>query len=311
MNTVSEAGTGMLAAISNELAGAVDLAGKSIVAVRARRHVAAAGIVWASGVVVTSDHVVEQEEDITLILPGGKEAKATLAGRDPGTDLAVLRVEDSSLVPATIGDSANLRVGQFALAVARPGGEGLAASIGIVSAISGGWRTWKGGMVDALIKVDLTLYPGFSGGPLVDAAGRVVGLNTSGLSRGGALTIPTSTMARVVEALLARGKISRGYLGVGLQPVRLPEDLRRTLALSQVGGLMLVRVEEQGPGAKGGLLLGDILITLGEKPVEDTNHVQDQLSPESVGAAVSARVIRGGALQALTLTVGEHQETGR
>ncbi|HXT35316.1 MAG TPA: trypsin-like peptidase domain-containing protein, partial [Chloroflexota bacterium] len=187
MSTENETSTGMLAAISNELAGAVDLAGKSIVAVRARRHVAAAGIVWASGVVVTANHVVEQEEDITLILPDGKEAKATLAGRDPGTDLAVLRVDAPGLVPATLGDSANLRVGQFTLAVARPGGEGLAASSGIVSAISGGWRTWKGGMMDALIKVDLTLYPGFSGGPLVDAAGRVVGLNTSGLSRGGSL----------------------------------------------------------------------------------------------------------------------------
>ncbi|MGH2412044.1 MAG: S1C family serine protease, partial [Chloroflexota bacterium] len=309
MSTEHEASTGMLAAISKELAEAVDLAGKSIVAVRARRHVAAAGIVWASGVVVTANHVVEQEEDITLILPGGKEAKATLAGRDPGTDLAVLRVDAPGLVPATLGDSARLRVGQFTLAVARPGGEGLAASSGIVSAISGGWRTWKGGTVDALIKIDLTLYPGFSGGPLVDAAGQVVGLKTSCLSRGGSLTIPTSTIARVVEALLARGKISRGYLGVGLQPVRLPEDLRRTLSLTQAGGLMLVRVEEQGPGARGGLLLGDILITLKEKPVEDTNHVQDQLGPESVGTGFPARVIRGGALHSLTLTVGEHQET--
>ncbi len=311
MSSEGEAGAGMLAAISNELAGAVDLAGKSIVAVRARRHVAAAGIVWAPGVVVTADHVVEHEDDIIVVLPGGKEAKASLAGRDPGTDLAVLRVDDSALTPASIGDSANLRVGQFALAVARPGGEGLAASIGIVSAMSGSWRTWKGGMVDALIRVDLTLYPGFSGGPLVDAAGRVVGLNTSGLSRGTALAIPTSTITRVATALLARGRISRGYLGVGMQPVRLPEELAKTLSLTQRGGLMLVRVEEQGPGAKGGLLLGDILITLGEKAVEDTNQVQDQLGPENVGVTLTARVIRGGAPQTLTLIVGEHQETGR
>jgi len=311
MSTETEGGTGTLAAVSNELASAVELAGKSIVAVRARRHVAAAGIVWAPGVVVTADHVIQQEEDITLVLPGGQEVKATLAGRDAGTDLAVLRVDHADLIPASIGDSAALRVGQLALAAARPGGDGLSASLGIISAIGGSWRTWKGGTVDARIRIDLTLYPGFSGGPLVDAAGRVVGLNTSGLSRGSALAIPTSTIARVSAALLARGRVSRGYLGVGLQPVRLPDDLARTLSLTQSGGLMLVSVEEKGPGASGGLLLGDILITLGEKTVEDTNHVQDQLGPESVGAGLTARVIRGGALHSVTLTVGERQETGR
>ncbi|HVA90320.1 MAG TPA: trypsin-like peptidase domain-containing protein [Chloroflexota bacterium] len=311
MGTDKEAGSGTLAAVSNELAGAVELAGKSIVAVRARRHVAAAGIVWGPGVVVTADHVIQHEEDITLVLPSGQEVKATLAGRDAGTDLAVLRVDHADLTPASIGDSAALRVGQLALAVGRPGGAGLSASLGIVSAISGSWRTWKGGTVDALIKVDLTLYPGFSGGPLVDATGRVVGLNTSGLSRGTALAIPTSTIARVSAALLARGRISRGYLGVGLQPVRLPEELARGLSLSQGGGLMLISVEEKGPGANGGLLLGDILITLGEKAVDDTNQVQDQLGPESVGVGIAARVIRGGALHAVTLTIGERQETRR
>src|SRR5260370_38275610 len=196
MSTQAETQPGVLAGISNEMADAVEKAGQSTVAVRARRHVAAGGVVWAQGIVVTADHVIENEEDITVILQNGQEVKATLAGRDSGTDLAVLRIDNKDAVPAQIGESAALRVGQLALAVARPGGKGLAASIGIVSAMSGSWRTWRGGTLDAMIRTDLTLYPGFSGGPLVDAAGRVVGINTSGLSRGHSLTMPTETSNR-------------------------------------------------------------------------------------------------------------------
>jgi len=218
-----------------------------------------------------------------------------------------LRVEGATHTPAEIADSAALRVGQLALAVARPGGEGLAASIGIVSAISGSWRTWKGCTVDALIRTDLTLYPGFSGGPLVDAQGRVVGINTSGLSRGVALAIPTGTIKRVTEALLTRGRISRGFLGVQMQPVALPSDLAAKLSLSQSGGLMIVSVEADGPAAKGGVLLGDILIQIGEKTLDDAAQVQHLLDPESVGKTFPARVIRGGELQSLNITIGERQ----
>jgi S1-C subfamily serine protease len=304
MSTQAESAGGVLAGISDELANAVGRAGRSIVAVRARRHVAAGGIVYGQGVVVTADHVIEQEDDISVILPDGQTAKATLAGRDAGTDLAVLRVEGAPLTQAEIGDSASLRVGQLALAVARPGGEGLAASIGIVSAISGSWRTWRGGTVDALIRTDLTLYPGFSGGPLVDAHGRVVGMNTSGLSRGTTLAIPTATIRRVADALLTRGRISRGYLGVQMQPVALPADLASKLSLGQSGGLMIVSVEADGPAAKGGLLLGDILVSMSEKAIDDAAQVQQLLDPESVGKTFPARVIRGGELRTLQLTVG-------
>jgi S1-C subfamily serine protease len=305
MSAQAEAQTGVLAGISDELANAVELAGKSIVAVRARRHVAAGGVVWAPGVVVTADHIIENEEDIKVMLAGGQEVKATLAGRDPGTDLAVLRIENKDLTAATIAESASLRVGQLALAVARPGGQGLAASIGIVSAIGGSWRTWRGGTLDSLIRTDLTLYPGFSGGPLVDVSGRVVGINTSGLSRGHSLTIPTETIKRVSDALLARGHISRGYLGVGLQPVQLPSDLGTRLGLTQTSGLMLVTVDGDGPAAKGGFLLGDILVSLNEKTVDDTSQVQSLLDPESVGKILAAKLIRGGEFQTLSITVGE------
>jgi S1-C subfamily serine protease len=307
MSAQSETTTGVLAGISDELANAVERAGQSIVAVRARRHVAAGGVVWAPGVVVTADHVIEHEEDIMVILPGGTEVKGTLAGRDAGTDLAVLRIDNIDVVAAQVGDSAALRVGQLALAVARPGGEGLAASIGIVSAVSGSWRTWRGGTVDSLIRTDLTLYPGFSGGPLVDVSGKVVGINTSGLSRGHSLTIPTETIRRVTDTLLSRGRISRGYLGVGLQPVQLPADLVTKLALTQSSGLMLVTLDDDGPGTKAGFLLGDILIALNEKTISDTSDVQQQLGTDTIDKSLPAKLIRGGELKTLAITVGERQ----
>ena len=307
MSTTTETTAGVLAGLSDDLANAVERAGKAIVAVQARRNVAAGGVIWSQGVVITADHVIEHEDDITVILPDGKEVKATLAGRDPGTDIAVLRIDAQDLPTAEVGDSAALRVGHLALAVARPGGQGLAASIGIVSAVGGSFRTWRGGQIDAMIRADLTLYPGFSGGPLVDAAGRVVGINTSGLSRGMPLAIPTGTVRRVTEALLSRGHISRGYIGVGLQPVKLPADLAGKLALTQQGGLMVVNVEENGPAATAGIMLGDILITLGEKAVDDTSDVQLLLDPGSVGTSMATRVVRGGELRTLTVTVGERK----
>ena len=307
MSTSVQPGTGVLAGLSDDLANAVERAGRATVAVRARRNVAAGGVIWKSGVVITADHVIEQEDDITVILADGKEVKATLAGRDPGTDIAVLRLQNTDLPTAEVGDSAALRPGHLVLAVARPGGAGLAASVGIISAVGGGWRTFRGGQIDALIRADLTLYPGFSGGPLVDALGRVVGINTSGLSRGMPLTIPTITVTRVAEALLSTGHISRGYLGVGLQPVRLPADLTTRLELAQQGGLMVVSVEDNGPAASAGVLLGDILVAIGEKAVDDTSDVQLFLDPGSVGKPTTAKMIRGGALQTLTITVGERK----
>jgi S1-C subfamily serine protease len=307
MSSETTAQSSILTGISDELANAVERAGSATVAVRARRYVAAAGVIWAPGVIVTAEHVVEQDEEIMVVLPSGQDVKATLAGRDAGTDLAVLRFAGADAAPAQLGDSGALRVGGIVLAVARPGGAGVAATMGIVSALGGAWRTWRGGSMDALIRVDLTLYPGFSGGPLVDSQGSVVGINTSGLSRGHALTIPTQTIRRVTEAILAQGHVSRGYLGVGMQPVELPADLAAKLALTQPRGLMLVSVEEKGPAAKAGLLLGDILIQLDQRDVTDTGDVQALLGSDSVGKILAARVIRGGALTTVSVTVGDRQ----
>jgi S1-C subfamily serine protease len=308
VSTSTETGEHLLT-LSNNLAAAVERAGASTVAVNGRQRIPASGVYWRQGIVVAADHTIDREEGITVLLPDGRSVGATLAGRDPGTDLAVLKVEGADLLVAERG-SEPLRVGHIVLAVARPGEAGLSVSWGAVSAVGGPWRTWSGGQIDQFVRPDLTLYPGFSGGPLVDASGRVAGINTSGLSRGGTLTIPVATVERVVETLLTRGRVARGYLGVGMQPVRLPESLRSSLGLSNETGLIVISVESSGPAEAAGVLVGDILVALDGRPVADTDDVQSVLSSESVGKTITAQVVRGGASAEVQITVGERPRRG-
>jgi S1-C subfamily serine protease len=262
------------------------------------------GVHWRLGVVVTADHTVKREEEITVMLPDGRTVPATLAGRDASTDLAVLRLQHVEFPTGEFGEPSSLRVGHLVLAVGRPSERGLSASMGVISAVSGAWRTWSGGQIDQFVRLDLTLYPGFSGGPLVDAGGRIVGINTSG-PRNMVLTIPTSTVNRVVDQLLERGRIARGYLGLGMQPVRLPDALRSTLNLPGDSGVIVVAVQPDSPAEKAGVLLGDVLIALDDKSVSDTADVLAMLGPERVGNTVRASVVRGGRLAELMISVGE------
>ena len=299
----SEMGSALLA-LSNDLASAVEQAGRAVVAVNARRRIPSSGVHWRSGVIVTADQTVKRDEEITVTLPDGRTVPATLAGRDSSTDLAVLKLQEVELPIAEIGDAELLKVGHMVLAVARPGENGLSASMGVVSALSGAWRTWGGGQIDQFVRLDLTLYPGFSGGPLVDASGRVVGINTSG-PRSMVLTIPASTVNRVVDGLLEKGRIARGYLGLGMQPVHLPDTLKSTLNLPRNSGVIVVNVEPNGPADKAGVLIGDVLLSLDGTPVSDTGDVQKTLGPDCVGKTLSVQVIRGGALAEVAIAVGE------
>jgi S1-C subfamily serine protease len=295
---------------SNDLANAVDRAGLSIVAVHGRSRTPSSGVHWRSGIIVTADHTLERDEGITVTLPDGRNLPATVAGRDSGTDLAVLKVDAGDLPVADIGDSAALKIGHIVLAIGRPGEHGLGASWGAISAIGPAWRTWAGGQVDQLIRPDLTLYPGFSGGPLIDARGQIVGVNTSGLSRNLTLAIPTATVNRVVETLLTTGRIARGYLGLAMQPVKLPDALRGQLGLANETGLIVVNVENDGPAEKAGAFVGDILVAIEGQPVGDTDDIQSQLDPDRVGRPLAVTVVRGGRLQDLTITVGERPQRG-
>lgn len=304
--TQTEGEKGFLVGFSNDLAGAVARAGEYVVRVNGRRRQAASGILWSQdGVVVTADHVLEADEGITVGLPDGREVPAQLVGRDPGTDLALLRVQAPGLAGADLADPSSIKVGNLVLAVGRPGEGEPMASIGIISAVTGPWRTWRGGMLEKLIHTDVTLYPGFSGGALVDAAGRVAGLNTSLLARGISAALPVDTVQRVAQAILTQGRVKRGYLGVGTQPVPIPAGLAQGTGLTQKTGLLVVSVEQGGPADKAGLMLGDLLVALAGNRVEDADDLQAQLGGDRVGQATPIRIVRGGQTKELTVTIGE------
>ena len=290
-----------LLSLSNDLASAVERVARSVVAVHARPRLPSTGVHWRPGIVVTAEHTVRVEEQIRVAWTDGRAAPARLVARDPGTDIAVLRIDDADWPIAEAGDSAGLGVGHLVLAV----GHGPRASWGVISAVGGPWRTWRGGEVDRLLRLDLVLYPGFSGGPLVDASGKVAGLVTSGLSRQLELAVPSWTVTRVVDELLSRGRISRGYVGLGLQPVILPETLRRLAPGSGAHALIVVSIAEDGPAARAGVGLGDVLLALEGTPVHDPGDVQAVLAGRRAGAAVTASMIRAGAPVEVAITLGE------
>jgi S1-C subfamily serine protease len=306
----SSATASTLLALSNDLADAVARAGQAVVAVNARPRIPSSGVHWRQGVIVTAEHTVQRDEEITLTLPDGQTGqtvKTELVGRDSSTDLAVLKLSGANganLPVAEIGDATDLKIGHLALAVGRPGERGLSASLGVVSALSGSWRTWGGSRIDQFIRLDLALYPGFSGGALVDARGRVAGIITSG-PRNSVLAIPTATVNRVVEQLLARGRITRGFLGLGMQPVRLPDALKQSLKLEGHGGVIVVDVKPGGPADRAGALIGDVLVELDGRAISEPGDVQAALDPEQVGKTVKSKFVRAGARIELSIVVGE------
>jgi S1-C subfamily serine protease len=311
--------TEILQDLSDALAATVKAAGSSVVRVEARRRLPASGIVWSSdGVIVTAYHVIERDENISVGLPDGQSVPATLVGRDPTTDLAVLRAQVltpsgaqapttsgaqvPSLTQPTLANLDNLHVGHLVLALGRPG-RTAQATLGIVSALGESWRTPAGGQIDRYLQTDVVMYPGFSGGPLVDAAGQVLGLNTSALLRGTSLTVPAPTLSEVVQTLLTHGRVRRGYLGVGAQPVRLPAGLGQQLG--QETGLLLVSVEPGSPADQGGLLLGDTIVAFDEQPVRHMDDLLALLSSDRVGETMPVRIVRSGQVQELKVVVGE------
>ena len=293
----------LLAALSDGMADAVEKIGPAVVRVNGRRRRPGSGVVYAPDTVLTASHVLEREEDLTVGVGDGRTLPARFVGRDPSSDLAVLKVEGLDIEVATPAEG-SARIGQLALAVGSPGrGEGPRASLGVVSSVGGPMRTWRGTRLERYIQTDATPYPGFSGGPLIDARGRVLGIMTTGLARGAALAIPAEIAWRVARTLEERGSVRRGYLGILSQPVRLPDGQR--LGLTQRGGLLVVGVEDGSPAGRGGIIIGDILATLDGQPVEDTEDLLVLLTDERIGREAQIQVVRGGELQTLQVTVGE------
>ena len=295
--------TDTLGALSDGMADAVESIATSVVRVNGRRRRSGSGVVYAQDTVLTASHVLEREEDLSVETADGRTLPARFAGRDHSTDLAVLSVEGLNVEPAAPADG-DARVGQISLAVgSHSHSEGPRATLGVVSAVGGPVRTRRGPRLERFIQTDATPYPGFSGGPLIDARGKVLGILVSGWGRGAAFAIPADIAWRTAGTLHERGSVKRGYLGILSQPVRLPDGDR--LGLTQRGGLLVVGVEDGSPAGRGGLIVGDILATLDGQPVEDTDDLLVLLAGERVGRPVPVKLVRGGELTEIEITVGE------
>ena len=293
----------VLESLSADLAQAVERAGQSLVRVDARRRQAATGIVFSpDGLIVTAHHVVGRDENIGIGLPDGRTATAALVGRDPTTDIAVLRVQATGLSPAEWTPIESVQVGHLVLAVGRPDASPQ-ATLGVISALDSGWRTMAGGAIDAYIQTDVVMYPGFSGGALVGANGAFIGMNSSLLARGVSVTLPAATLRRVVDSLQAHGRVRRGFLGVNAQAVRLSPSLAESLG--QETGLLLAAVEPGSPAEAGGLIVGDIVVELDGHAVRQMDDLMAALSGDRVGRDVPVKIVRGGQPSELQVTVGE------
>ncbi len=294
--------------LSESLSQTVQDVGPSVVRVEARRRGHASGVVWSSEerLIVTAHHAVERDHDIRIGLPDGEIVEAELVGRDPSTDLALLRARDGDVVRAPWASAGALRVGHLVLSVGRHDRHAQ-ASLGIVSKLDEAWRTSAGGKLDAYIQTDIPVYPGFSGSALVDADGHVVGLNSSWLRRRLPLTAPLATLERVLGHLSQHGHMRRGYLGVGAYPVRLPADLAREL--DQRSGLLIISVEEGSPAQSAGVFVGDLFVGLEDEPLRQLDDLLALLSEDRIGTGITIKTIRAGKLTQLDVKVGAREDS--
>jgi S1-C subfamily serine protease len=298
-------------AISNELAETTAKIGAHTVAVHTEARGSSSGVIWRPGIIVTTEHALRRDEEIQVTLPDGKTASAKLAGRDASTDIAVLKCEEATAAPVAFGDSDALKAGHLTLVVGRTRASGPVAALGFVSLVTKERRLWGGGAVSPYLRLDVALQRTAVGGGVVDAAGKIVGVATPKFAPAGALAVPVATVQRVVDALLEKGHIARGYLGVGLQPVRLPEGLRQTLQRKEKTAAIVLEVEPDGPASQAGVVIGDILMKLDSKPVTRLEDVQAHLHGEGIGKTVRAEFLRGGAPREVLILVGERPDGSR
>ncbi len=296
----------VLTALSDSMVRAAATAGAATVRVDGRRGGASSGVIYQPGWIIAANHAVERANGIQIELPDGSQAPAQLAGRDPASDLCLLRLDSQSAAAAEpAGEEA--QVGQIVLALGRPTPEGIQASLGVVGAVGGPLQGQHGRLLERFIRTDAIPYPGFSGGPLVDGDGRVLGINTSGFVPGASLAVPAAIAWQVAETLRQFGRIRRGYLGVQSQPVDLPQGAAEQLGRAQQKGLLLVGVERGQPADQAGLMVGDILAALDGAPLEDHEQLMQRLSGNLAGKTVPAEVLRGGRLVKMAITPGERE----
>ncbi len=284
-----------LAELSANLADAVETAANSVVAIHARRRIPSSGVVWRDGIIVSASHTVRTDSDVAITLPSGDAARATVVGRDASTDLVVLRLNGTSATAAPRADADGARIGSLVLAVGRPGKK-VSASFGIVSAVADEWRSAAGGRIHRVLRLDLSIYDGFSGGPLVDTSGAVVGINNSALARGTATALPASVVDRVVDELLQRGHMRRPFIGVAVQQVALNATTVSKHKLSRDGGLVVVSIADGSPAESAGILIGDVLLSAGGHPLRRPTDLLDALSTVPDGSTLELEHLRGDSI---------------
>jgi S1-C subfamily serine protease len=301
-----------LVELSNALASATEQAAANVVAVHSEPRGSASGVIWRSGVIVTSEHALRRDEEIRVTLADGRVAQATLVGRDPSTDIAVLKCADATNAIASTGagDPATLKPGSLILAVGRTRASGPVAAFGAVSLVAPERKTWTGVSLSPYVRLDVSIQPTAVGGAVVDAAGKIFGVITPRFGRFGSTLTPAATVNNVVDTLLEKGRIPRGYLGVALQPVRLPDHLRQSLQHNEKTAAIILEVEANGPAHKAGIVIGDILVSLAGQPISRPESVQPHLQPENIGKSLSAKIIRGGAVRDVSISVGDRANGG-
>jgi S1-C subfamily serine protease len=299
-----------LVELSNALAQATDRAAASAVAVHTERRGSSSGVVWRSGVIVTAEHALRHDEEIQVTLPNGRVVPATLAGRDPSTDIAVLKCAEAGNPVKEFGDVAALKPGSLALVVGRTRASGPVAALAVISLVVPDRRMWTGASLSPYVRLDVGLQPTAVGGAVIDAHGSAVGLATPRFARFGAIAVPVSVINKIADTLLQKGRIPRGYLGVGLQPVSLPDALRETLQRNEKTAAIVLEVHPGGPADKAGIVIGDILVSFAGHPVTRLEDVHSLLAGDAIGKTLPVKYVRGGTIQEGSIVVTERPHGG-
>ena len=296
--------------LSNALAQTTEHAAASVVAIHTEARGSSSGVVWREGVIVTAEHALRHDEEIQATLPDGRVVQASLAGRDPSTDLAVLKCAEAGNRFIERGDASSTKPGSITLVVGRTRASGPVAALGVVSLVVPERSTWTGSSLVPYIRLDVGLQPTAVGGAVVDAHGKALGIASPRFARFGAIAIPAATIDRVAETLLKKGRIPRGYLGIALQPVHLPDHLRQSLLYKEKTAVIILEVEPDGPAHKAGIVIGDILVSLAGQPITRPESVQLHLQAENIGKSLNAKIVRGGAARDVSISVGERANGG-
>ncbi len=294
--------TNSLLALSQSLSGLVERLANPLVGVLSHGRLVASGFAWKADAVITASDALEADDEIALLLGDGRTLQATLTGRDPTTDIALIGVRNGTLAPLSSAAAKDVRVGALVLALGR-GKEGVTANLGMVSTAGGAWQSLRGGSIDSLMRLDMRLEPRREGALVIDVDGATLGMAVLGPRRR-PLVIPMPTIERIAPRLLTDGRIRRGYLGLGLQSLRLDEALAQAHALPSRRGVMVVSVDPNGPARAAGVHVGDVIISLDGEAVPGVRSLYARLTPESVGRNAELRMVRAGGIATAKVTIG-------